>query len=61
MLTVKGVQALTEHAHMLEDNDMIERSINELEMDFSLIQDKDIELEHIAEVAEPYLIHAKDD
>ncbi|PWW41004.1 MULTISPECIES: DUF2161 domain-containing phosphodiesterase [Paenibacillus] len=61
VLTVKGVQALTEHAHMLEDNDMIERSINELEMDFSLIQDKDIELEYIAEVAEPYLIHAKDD
>ncbi|NEU63331.1 DUF2161 family putative PD-(D/E)XK-type phosphodiesterase [Paenibacillus sp. ALJ109b] len=61
VLTVKGVQALTEHAHMLEDNDMIERSINELEMDFSLNQHEDSELEHIAEVAEPYLIHGRDD
>ncbi|MFE6077977.1 DUF2161 domain-containing phosphodiesterase [Paenibacillus sp. NPDC057886] len=61
VLTVKGVQALTEHAHMLEDNDMIERSINELEMDFSLIQHDDSRLEHIAEVAEPYLIHGMDD
>jgi hypothetical protein len=57
VLTIKGVQALTEHAHMLEDNDMIERSINELEMDFSLVQHNDSELEHIAEVVEPYLIH----
>ncbi|MFS0857264.1 DUF2161 domain-containing phosphodiesterase [Paenibacillus taichungensis] len=61
VLTVKGVQALTEHAHMLEDNDMIERSINELEIDFSLNQHEDSELEHIAEVAEPYLIHGRDD
>ncbi|SDL88840.1 hypothetical protein SAMN05428961_107285 [Paenibacillus sp. OK060] len=61
VLTVKGVQALTEHAHMLEDNDMIERSINELEMDFSLNQHDDSELEIIAEVAEPYLIHGKND
>lgn len=61
VLTVKGVQALTEHAHMLEDNDMIERSINELEMDFSLNQHDDSELELIAEVAEPYLIHGKND
>ncbi|MGX1827592.1 DUF2161 domain-containing phosphodiesterase [Paenibacillus taichungensis] len=61
VLTVKGVQALTEHAHMLEDNDMIERSINELEMAFSLNQHDDSELEHIAEVAEPYLIHGRDD
>lgn len=57
VLTIKGVQALTEHAHMLEDNDMIERSINELETDFSLVQHNDSELEHIAEVVEPYLIH----
>lgn len=61
VLTVKGVQALTEHAHMLEDNDMIERSINELEIDFSLNQHEDSELEHIAEVAEPYLIYGRDD
>ncbi|WP_413376918.1 DUF2161 domain-containing phosphodiesterase [Paenibacillus taichungensis] len=61
VLTVKGVQALTEHAHMLEDNDMIERSINELEMDFSSNQHDDSELELIAEVAEPYLIHGRDD
>lgn len=61
VLTVKGVQALTEHAHMLEDNDMIKRSINELEIDFSLNQHEDSELEHIAEVAEPYLIHGRDD
>lgn len=57
VLTIKGVQALTEHAHMLEDNNMIERSINELETDFSLVQHNDSELEHIAEVVEPYLIH----
>ncbi|HBU84093.1 MAG TPA: hypothetical protein DEF35_20980 [Paenibacillus sp.] len=57
VLTIKGVQALTEHAHMLEDNDMIERSINEPETDFSLVQHNDSELEHIAEVVEPYLIH----
>jgi len=53
VLTIKGVQALTEHAHMLEDNDMIDRSINELDMDFLLIQRDDGDLKHIAEVAEP--------
>ncbi|WP_440118173.1 DUF2161 domain-containing phosphodiesterase [Paenibacillus sp. QZ-Y1] len=57
VLTIKGVQALTEHAHMLEDNDMIDRSINELEVDFSLVQREDGELEQIAEIVEQYLVN----
>ncbi|MFC9707559.1 DUF2161 domain-containing phosphodiesterase [Paenibacillus sp. NPDC056933] len=56
VLTIKGVQALTEHAHMLEDNDMIEQRINEPEIDISLIHVDDDRLQHIAEIAEPYLL-----
>ncbi|MEC0126818.1 DUF2161 domain-containing phosphodiesterase [Paenibacillus pabuli] len=56
VLTIKGVQALTDHAHMLEDNDMIEQSINEPEIDISLIHGDDDRLQHIAEIAEPYLL-----
>ncbi|MGC5771054.1 DUF2161 domain-containing phosphodiesterase [Paenibacillus pabuli] len=56
VLTIKGVQALTDHAHMLEDNDMIEQSINEPEIDISLIHGDDDRLQHIAEITEPYLL-----
>lgn len=55
ILTIKGVQALTEHAHMLEDNDMIERTINELDVTYSVSGENNDDLAHIAEAAEFYL------
>ncbi|PQP82483.1 hypothetical protein C0Q44_13670 [Paenibacillus sp. PCH8] len=61
MLTIKGVQALTEHAHMLEDNDMMERSINELNIQYSDFGDKMDELSHIAERAEHDLKNTNQD
>lgn len=54
-MTIKGVQALTEHAHMLEDNDMIERTINELDVTYSVSGENKDDLAHIAETAEQYL------
>lgn len=55
ILTIKGVQALTEHAHMLEDNDMIERTINELDVTYSVPGENKDDLAHIAEAAALYL------
>lgn len=54
-MTIKGVQALTEHAHMLEDNDMIERTINELDVTYSVSGENKDDLAYIAETAEQYL------
>ncbi|MGF9698157.1 MULTISPECIES: DUF2161 domain-containing phosphodiesterase [Paenibacillus] len=57
VLTIMGVQALTEHAHMLEDHEVLEQNMH-VSGSRNSIDDFNVEgLEEIAEVIEPYLVH----
>ncbi|MFS0870103.1 DUF2161 family putative PD-(D/E)XK-type phosphodiesterase [Paenibacillus xylanilyticus] len=57
VLSIRGVQALTEHAHMLEDHKVLEQNMH-VSGSQNSTDDFNVEgLEEIAEVTEQYLVH----
>ncbi|WP_145047944.1 DUF2161 domain-containing phosphodiesterase [Paenibacillus xylanexedens] len=64
ILTVKGIEALTAHAHMLDQQDLLVRRMNELEWsndsEGAFSNEGEQELEHVAEEVLSYIAGKED-
>ena len=64
ILTVKGIEALTAHAHMLNQQELLERRMNELEWsndsEGAFSNEGEQELEHVAEEVLSYITGKED-